>query len=65
MNSAMNIEFVYLILVGINNFMENFGHDESIERSQREVLSTRGGDDKEMKKISMSKDAQNTKITFH
>ena len=23
MNSAMNIEFVYLILVGINNFMDN------------------------------------------
>ena len=25
MNSAMNVEFVYLILIGINNFMENFG----------------------------------------
>ena len=30
MNSAMNIEFVYLILIGINNFMENFeGHDNN------------------------------------
>ena len=25
MNSAMNIEFVYIILIGINNFMEGIG----------------------------------------
>lgn len=23
LNSAMNIEFVYIILLGVNNFMEN------------------------------------------
>ena len=55
MNSAMNIEFVYLILVGINNFMENFGQDD--EKSHSEILTTRGRDEQETKKISMSKDA--------
>ena len=28
MNSAMNIEFVYLILIGINTFMEDMGKKE-------------------------------------
>lgn len=28
MNSAANIEFVYLILLGINNFMENQCNDD-------------------------------------
>ena len=31
MNSAMNIEFVYIILIGINNFMEGIGNNNNME----------------------------------
>ena len=34
MNSAMNIEFVYLILIGINNHMEDIGQREKISHAK-------------------------------
>jgi hypothetical protein len=54
MHSAMNIEFVYLILIGINTFMEELGNKGSL--SHDEILDSRnfkGGRNPEMSKISM------------
>ena len=65
MNSAMNIEFVYLILIGINTFMEDMGKKE---QSHEEVLSQRRGKKERvptMSKITMDKNQNSTKITFH
>ena len=47
MNSAMNIEFVYIILIGINNFMEGIGTQNpetegNTDSLQQEILSSRG-----------------------
>lgn len=57
----MNIEFVYLILIGINNFMEKLGSSNDIEK----VLSDRNGGGNLIKKITMDKNNKTTKITFH
>lgn len=60
MNSAMNIEFVYLILIGINNFMEKLGTND-----HEKVLSERNGGGDLTKRITMDKNNKTTKITFH
>ena len=60
MNSAMNIEFVYLILIGINNFMEKLDTND-----HEKILSERNGGRGLTKRITMDKNNKTTKITFH
>ena len=65
MNSAMNIEFVYFILIGINNFMENFCEKDGDIANHDEILKMRDGKKVgETKTLQISKDSLNTKITF-
>ena len=40
MNSAMNIEFVYLILIGINNHMDDISHQNE-ENLHESIIGTR------------------------
>lgn len=62
MTSAMNRELVYLILIGINNFMEDIGRDLNSPSSHESVLSYRDKPDKKL--ITLVKDASKTKIIF-
>ena len=50
MNSAVNIEFVYLILVGINNFMENYNSLTFNSKKQDKLKISKN---KEMTKVTM------------
>lgn len=38
MNSVVNIEFVYIILVGINKFMENYNNDKIFLNKKKDKL---------------------------
>ena len=55
----MNIEFVYLILIGINNFMEDMGNND-----HESILSSRKRRKQEEKKISIQRLKDKTKITL-
>ena len=61
MNSAMNREFVYLILMGINNHMEDINELESPFHEQ--IIDTRGKK-RDKKKITLIKGESKTKIIF-
>ena len=51
-NSAVNIEFVYLILVGINKFMDNYNSENFLNYTKRED------------KLKISKNKELTKVTM-
>lgn len=57
-HSAMNIEYVYLILMGINTCMQE-KHQQS---SHQQLINSRS--DNETKKIKIDKKPGRTKITF-
>lgn len=59
MNSAMNRELVYLILIGINNFMEDNSFEGETSQDKFNTSSTR-----DKKKIILEKDESRTKIIF-
>lgn len=61
MNSAMNRELVYLILMGINNHMEDINELDSPFHEQ--IIDLRGNK-REKKKITLMKDHSKTKIIF-
>jgi hypothetical protein len=50
MNSAVNIEFVYLILVGINKFMDHYGSDTFKNYTKKKD------------KLRINKDRETTKV---
>lgn len=53
MNSAVNIEFVYLILVGINKFMDNYNSLTFLNHAN-----------KKQDKLTIFKNEQLTKVTM-
>jgi hypothetical protein len=55
LNSSMNVELVYMILLGINQFMQNLGEDRWVP----------GGAEDLQNKITIKQDKRNTKIDFH
>lgn len=58
MNSAANIEFVYLILLGITNFMENQSKGDDNRNSKIKEEINFGN------KLKISKDKSTTKVTL-
>jgi hypothetical protein len=61
-NSAMNIEFVSLILLGINNFLDNRIIHRRASESSGGVMG--GGLKKEKSKIVITRTKDDTRITL-
>jgi len=64
----MNIELVYLILLGVNHFMENLDLDEEKQSSRTNSVNSsqiKGIRNKLTSKIKINKTAKETKMTFN
>ena len=55
----MNVELVYIILMSINGFMENI-EIQTDNKSERSIFEK-----KSLNKITIKKNKESTKITYH